>query len=177
MHTLVSTHFPTTYDAVAGQIPPSPIEIEAERLLAEADRPFRVKVPVSDRADDGYYVRHEIFPSVVREPYGYACAVCGADATDNRGSYVVQAAHIIPFNVSHSDNPRNGIVLCGNHHTGFDRGWYSITDDMRVIVSPGLKQEVEYVQSGREVRIPALTKYSPAPEAIYWHRKKWFGRG
>jgi HNH endonuclease len=34
---------------------------------------------------------------------------------------VVEAAHLVPFNVTRDDNPNNGLALCPNHHRAMDR--------------------------------------------------------
>ena len=38
------------------------------------------------------------------------------------GHTAVDAAHIIPWSISHNDDPRNGLALCKLCHWSFDEG-------------------------------------------------------
>ena len=49
--------------------------------------------------------------------YGSNCAFC--NISDNR---LLEAAHLIPKDVQGSDDPRNGLILCRNHHAAHDNG-------------------------------------------------------
>jgi putative restriction endonuclease len=48
---------------------------------------------------------------------------------------MVDACHIIPFSISHDDTIRNGICLSPNLHRAFDRGLFTLTNDLEVKVS------------------------------------------
>lgn len=61
--------------------------------------------------------------------YGPNCVVCDMNIPG-----LLQAAHIIPKKNSGSDDPRNGLVLCGNHHLAYDYGLFRINPDTREIV-------------------------------------------
>ncbi|MGR6127875.1 HNH endonuclease [Paenibacillus sp. SER-28] len=64
--------------------------------------------------------------------YGPCCAVC-----DTKVPELLEAAHIIPKKNNGSDDPRNGLVLCGNHHLAFDSGLFMINPDTREIITGG----------------------------------------
>ena len=53
------------------------LEYEAEKLKAEAQSKFRTKKVSENKDDTGYYVRHALFPNVVKSLYNDSCAVCG----------------------------------------------------------------------------------------------------
>jgi putative restriction endonuclease len=136
-------------------------------------RPYRVR-ETSD--SDGYYVRHALFPKVVKDLYNEACAICGLNArTEVRGG-VVDAAHIMPFAEFHNDDPRNGIALCKNHHWGFDCGWFAISDDYKTVVSPQLQNRLPYITPGVTLLLPSQIQYAPATDALRWHRSHKFLR-
>lgn len=61
--------------------------------------------------------------------YGPYCTVC-----DNSIPELLQAAHIVSKKSNGSDDPRNGLVLCGNHHLAFDKGLFGINPDTTEIV-------------------------------------------
>lgn len=59
------------------------------------------------------------FSSDVFNYYQNECAVCGI-------KYFLEAAHIVPVKDKGSDNKRNGLILCKNHHKGFDDMFFKI---------------------------------------------------
>lgn len=146
------------------------LDAEAEKLTAEAKSKFRTKAVKETAGDDGYFVRHALFPRVVRALYDDACAVCGLAARTDQGSGIVDAAHIMPFAEFHNDDPRNGLAFCKNHHWGFDAGWFSVTDAYKVVVSPRLQNGAGYITANAPLRLPANPDLVPAPAALAWHR-------
>ena len=53
--------------------------------------------------------------------YGCECAVCYV-----KNAKLLDAAHLVGKSNNGSDDPRNGIVLCKNHHAAFDKGLFYI---------------------------------------------------
>jgi putative restriction endonuclease len=98
------------------------------------------------------------------------------------GFSLVDAAHLIPFNVSGDDKPNNGLALCPNHHRAMDRFLIAPCPD------PKLKAGVWRVSStlderkdsrrdlvglaGRPVLEPSESKFLPAPESLRWREEK-----
>ena len=56
--------------------------------------------------------------------YGDSCAVC-----EMKLAPLLQAAHLVPVEERGSDDPRNGLVLCANHHRAFDSHLFGINPD------------------------------------------------
>ena len=74
-----------------------------------------------------------IFRRALIKAYCGRCAVCELSFEE-----VLEAAHIVPWvNASHSEriSPRNGILLCANHHRLFDSGWIQITENRKILIS------------------------------------------
>jgi len=153
-----------------------PIDYEAERLKAEAQSRFRSRHVREDRDETGYYVRHALFPKVVKSLYNDACAICDLNVGTDAGSVLVDAAHIMPFSLFHNDDPRNGIALCKNHHWGFDAGWFTADADYRILVSPHLQNARTYLTPGAMLLLPAQHAYAPASEALAWHQQNVYKR-
>jgi putative restriction endonuclease len=151
------------------------LHYEAERLKAEANSRFRTR-RVRESKDEGYFVRHALFPRVVRTLYGDACSVCSLAARTEQGSGIVDGAHIMPFAEFHNDDPRNGLALCKNHHWGFDAGWFSVTDEYRVVVSPRLVDGLAYLTAHAPIQLPDNALYHPSLDALRWHRETKFLR-
>ena len=166
-----------TYFADAGQLPTiQPADIlaqEAARLLTEASAKFRIRPP-RDEQDAGEFVRHALFPSVVKNLYGHSCALCRADTRTDTGRALLDAAHILPFAKHHNDDPRNGLALCKNHHWGFDVGAFGIADDYQIIVSKRIAETVPLVIAATQISIPLKSEFAPAVEALRWHRLNVF---
>ena len=72
-----------------------------------------------------------IFRTVLLAAYDDKCSICGLSFKET-----LDAAHIIPWskaNPSQRISPRNGLLLCSNHHRLFDNGWIDISEDFVVI--------------------------------------------
>lgn len=73
-------------------------------------------------------VRNASFGRRVVDAYGGLCALCGID------SGLVQGAHVYPAGAPGSpDEVWNGVALCANHHTAFDRHLVWIAPKKRTV--------------------------------------------
>ncbi|MFH1043746.1 MAG: HNH endonuclease [Pseudomonadota bacterium] len=81
------------------------------------------------------------------------------------------------FKKGGSNHPTNGIALSKTAHWLFDRGFRSITSDLRVIVAEHRFEEVgeeAYLlkkMAGREMLRPANLHFLPDPQSLAWHRQ------
>jgi hypothetical protein len=74
-------------------------------------------------------VRRAAFSREVVTAYGRVCAMCALDFG------LVQGAHIFPASApGSSDDVRNGVSLCGNHHAAFDQHLVYVDPKSREIV-------------------------------------------
>lgn len=112
------------------------------------------------------------FRKVIREIYDYSCAACGLRIHINDVT-LVEAAHLIPFHVSHNDNPTNGMALCRNHHYSMDHGLIAPGPDLRWHASkqldnrrPGESQLLEI--DHQKILLPNNKNYYPDEEALTW---------
>lgn len=96
-----------------------------------------------------------IFRAALLEAYDCACAFCGLTARE-----CLEAAHIHPWSSSAPEdrmNPRNGLLLCANHHRMFDAH--------RIVVGPDYKITSSYPGTFA-LRLPALSRHHPDPRLI-----------
>ena len=111
------------------------------------------------------------------------CVVCGRGLKFPGKSgirYEVQAAHIIAVEEDGTDDFRNGITLCGAHHKLFDERFWTISDDLTIIIPPNLRIDLQNHPSrtdileyeGKPIRCSRDKRYRPAIEAIRHHRGK-----
>jgi hypothetical protein len=107
-----------------------------ERLFLVEFGSLPVRVSRGDEVDDEdfdlFEDREEVFRKTRGRPnqqrfkiqvlqrYGGRCAVCDSDVAE-----WLHAAHLVSDAERGSNDPRNGLPLCGNHHTAFDRGLLS----------------------------------------------------
>jgi len=72
----------------------------------------------------------------IKQLYKYECQVCGFTIKTKVTRYA-EGAHIRPLGIPHNgdDCADNIICLCPNHHVMFDKGLFSISDNLQLIGS------------------------------------------
>lgn len=119
--------------------------------------------------------RNAAFRRTVTQAYSYQCAVCGSKLRAPDGQPEVQAAHIYPKSQDGSDDPRNGLCLCRQHHWALDTGWIAISDDRRVLAHPTLPDTDQYTfirdYVGKELLSPNNDRMAPDPLYLRHHRE------
>jgi hypothetical protein len=106
------------------------------------------------------------FKFAVFKRYGPQCGVCSVAVVD-----LLQAAHIIPKDVYGSDDARNGLVLCANHHLAYDAGLFTIDpDDLTVWVKPDGPTSQALGLMATHLR---LLRASPHVDALRWRFSRW----
>ena len=128
------------------------------------------------------------FRQAVIESYDYRCCLCGLKLpTPNQTAWEVEAAHIVPRSSNGKDDIWNGIALCRIHHWAFDVGWFTLTDDWRLLVSSkiqdipasfGIVNDYDYFRNtllqNRQILLPSSQSLYPHKNSIAWHRKHLF---
>lgn len=155
--------------SLPGVVPIRPLEVE--RVIAEDERAF-------DPADD-HDARERTLAAIVRRQgqgrfrelllaaYGGRCAVTGSDASD-----ALEAAHILGYRGSHTNDVRNGLLLRADIHTLFDLGHITVNSDMSVRISEALGRTTYKDLAGRKIALPKNPDQHPSTEAIDKHREK-----
>ena len=128
-------------------------------------------------------------PTLVRPRLGQGSfRVCVTDAYERRCTVtkertlpVLEAAHIKPYADGGEHRIDNGLLLRRDLHTLFDRGYVSVSTDLRFEVSRKLKEDFEngrdyYALHGRELWLPMAVGERPRAEYLAWHREeRWLG--
>lgn len=123
-------------------------------------------------------IRDKAFSDNVRKNYNFNCSICKSKVVTPTETYLVEAAHIIPWSESYNDDPRNGISLCPNHHWLFDRFMLTIRDDYSVEFSSWLKKrqnnwpELTLI-SNTKILLPEELMNCPAKEALHYHNEEF----
>ena len=97
------------------------------------------------------------------------------------GHTVVDTAHIIPWRISHDDDPRNGLALCRLCHWTFDEGMLTVSTDYMVKASARLRAGSNVpahlaALDGRGMMRPGDRDFWPAAGSLAWHTKEVFRR-
>ena len=148
-------------------------EQDVQRLLTVAETPTLPAAPPLP-------VRSAAFRRLVTHAYGYTCAVSGLRLTTPEGANLVEAAHVHEWASSYDDRPQNGLALLPTLHWMFDRGLFTVSDDLRVTVSPHARDCAGDVDAlllrydRQPVQLPDDPSLRPDHEALGWHRAHRF---
>jgi putative restriction endonuclease len=122
-------------------------------------------------------VNQGFFRSVVLAAYGYRCCITGLSIPQ-----LLNASHIVPWSVDvkNRTNPRNGLCLNAIHDRAFDCGLLTMTPDLKVRISPKVKenssdvgaQELLLKYKGVSVSLPR--HFAPEPEFLKYHQEQVF---
>ena len=174
--TLVDKYFPNVKLEINGLLAEEQQVGEYRQLLLQevADHPFSYQV-VPEPVEEENPNRSTAFRKEIMRLYNYTCAVCRLRIVTMDGESATEAAHIIPFHISHSDDIRNGISLCKLHHWAFDKGLISLSRTYKVIVSPLMsdRHPTEWLlteQRDKSILLPEHDLLYPAQDALKWHR-------
>jgi putative restriction endonuclease len=115
----------------------------------------------------------------VLNAYEYRCAVCGFNVRLGDTLIAVEAAHIKWHQAGGPDSEVNGIALCSMHHKLFDRGVFTLTDNLTFQVAEqahGTSGMEEWLLKyhGQQIRKPQRPDYYPKDNYIDWHVREVF---
>lgn len=154
-----------------------PTSMHSEILLAVG---LDLDVP---EADVGGILKPSPRDSEFREriliAYSYKCAVCGFNIWLGRVPVGLEAAHIKWHQAGGPDRENNGLLLCIMHHKLFDRGVFSIDQNLQVRVSDmahggeGFEQWLAKF-NGKTIRSPERPQYRPGEDYLTWHLREVF---
>lgn len=115
------------------------------------------------------------FRQNVRVAYDRTCAFTGLKLINGHGRPEVEAAHIRPVESGGNDWIRNGLALSGTVHWMFDRGMLSLADDLTILVSRQLNEDVSHLlNKDMKARVPSEESRRPHPIYLDWHRTNRF---
>jgi ribosomal protein L25 (general stress protein Ctc) len=134
----------------------------------EQDAPFDLEGEISAR-----YGRTKQRPNQQKfrfnlfKQYGAKCGVCKV-TNEN----LLVAAHIFPKEKHGSDDWRNGLVLCANHHNAFDSYLFGINETTHLIeMQAGVSEQ----QIGiTEEKLTTLSGKVPHRDSLTWKHQKFF---
>ena len=91
---------------------------------------------------------------------------------------MLEAAHIRPYNDDGPHEVSNGLLLRSDFHRLFDAGLITVTPELRVEVSPRIREEwfngknYYRLHGQRLITIPENQTHQPDPEYLRWHNEQ-----
>ena len=151
---------------------------DAIELLAAQERAIGARERLLETSegqalpDTAEPIRDHAFRRVVLRAYDYRCAACGLRVVVD-DLVLVDAAHLIPWNVSRDDDPRNGMALCKNHHWAMDRSLIAPTPQLKWTINNRLDDRIEGQRDlldlqDRGLLLPRVDRFHPKSESLLW---------
>ena len=98
--------------------------------------------------------------------------------TGERTLPVLEAAHIRPYSEGGVHDERNGLLLRGDVHTLFDRGYVTVTPEHKFVASRRIREEFEngrhYYDLEGKIEVPSSVLQQPDPALLAWHNENRF---
>lgn len=142
-------------------------EDKAVNLYESHDKDSIVKIRVGQ----------SLFRKSVLSAYEFQCCISGLSV-----SQLLVASHIVPWSEDTNNrlNPSNGLCLSVLHDKAFDLGLIGLDENLRIIISPTVKQgtfdkflaETVLSYEGKKVYLPK--KFQPSISFIEYHRNNIF---
>lgn len=125
-------------------------------------------------------IGQNFFRNAVLASYDYQCCI-----TEIASPNLLRASHIKPWtksNPTEKTNPANGLCLNPFHDHIFDKGYISLNDDYKVLVSPEIRKiEMDaetkswlYHYEGKRIILPKSKVFVPNKQFLEFHRDTIF---
>lgn len=123
-------------------------------------------------------IQQILFRDAVRKAYSWQCAFSGIQFAES-----LEACHIVPWAYATPQqrmDVRNGLLLNSLHHRLFDKAYFTITNDYKILYrDPSgdgrehsrLEAALTMKLHNKEMRIPRLLKHRPLIENIQCHNE------
>lgn len=157
------------------------IPVRDNELVAAAEMELKIRLRPEGPTELLSLVKarrgQDFFRGMILAAHNSTCCI-----TDISQPQLLRASHIVPWAADPSLrlDPHNGLCLNALHDAAFDCGYVTLSDDLRLLVSPKLKQSVPkltYVEmfeqhEGKRVRAPE--RFAPTADILSYHRERVF---
>ena len=127
----------------------------------------------------GQLKRDPNFRVNILKAYEYRCAVCGFDVRLGLQPVALEAAHIKWRQAGGPDLEVNGLALCSLHHKLFDRGAFTLSNELEILVSEDAHGTAGFNEwlmrfHGEKLNFPQRQTYYPSENFTCWHVREVF---
>lgn len=118
-------------------------------------------------------LRQGFFRNSIMANYDWQCCITGIAIPE-----ILIASHIVPWRTDKRNrlNPQNGLCLNALHDQAFDKGFISIDNGMRIMISKFIPRKKTYAFlldfEGKAMTLPK--KFHPSSEFLQYHREHIF---
>ena len=124
--------------------------------------------------------RDPLFPKKVMQAYDFRCCFCHLKLFLNHAPLPLEAAHIKWKARGGECLENNGLSLCPTHHYTFDKGIWSVDQNMNIVLNSKAAFDSKTDRFFTEFKGKSITatiidkKFLPREENLEWHRKNIF---
>ena len=139
------------------------------KSVAETREKYGDAIPVHPR------LGQSSFRVLVTDAYQRRCAITGESTL-----VALEAAHIVPYSDDGDHDVRNGLLLRADFHRLFDVGLVGVTPDLKVKVSPRIREtwfngKAYYRLDNQPLSVvPMHQSMRPDPDRLEWHFQNRF---
>jgi len=161
--------------------------IESEKLIAKYQNKSLEEVKDYNEFPEGkekkvtimVRVNQSFFRSTILSSYNSRCCITGLSIPD-----FLVASHIKPWAIDRKNriNPHNGLCLNSIHDKAFDKGYITITEDYKVLVSNFFndytqdKSVLDFFLKINNRKITLPNRFLPSKEFLNYHHQNIFIR-
>jgi putative restriction endonuclease len=118
--------------------------------------------------------KQQAFSNKVKTNYNNQCAICSIKTKE-----FLIGSHIIPWSKRKDIRikPSNGICLCSLHDKAFDKGFISLTNDLKIIITEIKLDDVQLMNELKKINGKKIFKpkiHAPEKEFLEYHREAIF---
>lgn len=121
-------------------------------------------------------INQNFFRKMVLASYNYKCCITGSNTLE-----LLTACHIKPWNADPKNrmNPQNGLCMNVLYHSAFDQGFFTITEDLKILISQEIYKKRDSVieklfleYDNKYIHLPQ--KFIPDKEFLRYHNTTTF---
>lgn len=119
------------------------------------------------------------FRNRILRAYSYRCAICNFNSMLENSFVGLESAHIQWRQAGGPDTEDNGLALCSLHHQLFDKGVFTLSKDLRMILSQRAHGTYGFEENllryhGNKINEPIEKSFTANVTYILWHQKHVF---
>ena len=142
--------------------------------IAIDDKVLDATSSVPSHSVETLFTSQEMFRDFLLVGYEAKCGIT-RQVISYKSFYNLEAAHLRPKAHKGLFVPSNGVLLSRDLHWAFDKGFFSFTNDMRVLVHPKIQSEFLKKLNGVKLFLPKDPFFRPSLKNVKWHRAKIYG--